>query len=295
MPPLTYVKPQSISLKSHPDVNERWLQQRIIDDTSILGLGDLLVKDVEIRQPRAGRLDLLLIDPESERWYEVEIQLGETDASHIIRTLEYWDIQRKRYPQYDHCAVLVAENVTSRFLNVIGLFNSTLPIFAIQLSALQVEDKIVLNFVKVLDEVLRGDEDLGGEQPWGQGADRAYWEKSSGAEMLPLIDQCFGILRESRPGLTMRYNKQYIGQYEDGLPNHCVKFRPSKQWVRAAVRVEKKEPWVEKLKTTTIERMAEVKSPRLVLRLRQEDLARNGEFLRNLFSESCRKSNGDEE
>jgi hypothetical protein len=30
----------------------------------------------------------------------------------------------KRYPQYDHCAVLIAE-FTSRFLNVISLFNGT--------------------------------------------------------------------------------------------------------------------------------------------------------------------------
>ena len=47
--------------------------------------------------------------------------------SHIIRTIEYWDIERKRYPQYEHCAVLVAEDITSRFLNVISLFNGTIP------------------------------------------------------------------------------------------------------------------------------------------------------------------------
>jgi len=45
---------------------------------------------------------------ESTRRYEVEIQLGATDESHIIRTIEYWDIERKRYPQYEHTAVIVA-------------------------------------------------------------------------------------------------------------------------------------------------------------------------------------------
>lgn len=53
--------------------------------------------------------------------YEVEVQLGSTDESHIIRTIEYWDIERKRYPQYDHTAVIVAEDITSRCLNVISL------------------------------------------------------------------------------------------------------------------------------------------------------------------------------
>jgi hypothetical protein len=70
--------------------------------------------------PRAGRLDLLLHDPETKRRCEVELQLGSTDDAHILRTIEYWDIERKRFPQYDHCAVLIAEDITSRFLNVVS-------------------------------------------------------------------------------------------------------------------------------------------------------------------------------
>jgi len=54
-------------------------------------LGDLIVKDKERIQPGAGRLDLLLQDPDTNLRYEVEIQLGKTDESHIIRTIEYWD------------------------------------------------------------------------------------------------------------------------------------------------------------------------------------------------------------
>lgn len=104
-----YVKPKRISLKSHPDYSEKWVQTLIADDPSILGIGDLVLRDQERIQPQAGRLDLLLQDPDTKRRYEVELQLGATDEAHIIRTVEYWDIERKRYPQYDHCAVLVAE------------------------------------------------------------------------------------------------------------------------------------------------------------------------------------------
>ena len=43
--------------------------------------------------------------------YEVEIQLGATDESHLIRTIEYWDIERRCYPQYEHVAVIAAEDV----------------------------------------------------------------------------------------------------------------------------------------------------------------------------------------
>ena len=46
--------------------------------------------------------------------YEIEIQLGATDPSHIVRTIEYWDMEKKRYPQYDHCAVIIAEEITGR-------------------------------------------------------------------------------------------------------------------------------------------------------------------------------------
>lgn len=97
MPPLKYAKPERISLKDHPDFNERWLQDRIGEDPSLLGLGDLVLKDRERIQPHAGRLDLLLQDAESNKRYEVEIQLGKTDEAHVIRAIEYWDIERKRY------------------------------------------------------------------------------------------------------------------------------------------------------------------------------------------------------
>ena len=44
-------------------------------------------------------MDLLLQDADDNDRYEVEIELGTTDESRIIRTIEYWDIERKRYPQ----------------------------------------------------------------------------------------------------------------------------------------------------------------------------------------------------
>lgn len=82
---------KTISLKAHQDYNEKWLQRLIAEDPAVLGLGELEVRDAERPQPFAGRLDLLLVDIETRTRYEVEIQLGSTDESHIIRTIEYWD------------------------------------------------------------------------------------------------------------------------------------------------------------------------------------------------------------
>lgn len=103
-----YEKLTKLSIRSHPELSERWVQERIADDPSILGLGDVILKDKERIQPSAGRLDLLLQEADGDQRFEVEIQLGRTDESHIIRTIEYWDVERKRYPQYDHVAVIVA-------------------------------------------------------------------------------------------------------------------------------------------------------------------------------------------
>ena len=147
------IKLEKVDLKRHPSLNESWLQDIIANEPSILGLGDLDLKDKERIQPNAGRLDLLLQDTDLNKRYEVEIQLGKTDESHIIRTIEYWDIERKRYPQYEHCAVIVAEEITSRFLNVISLFNGHIPLIALQISAYQIKDEIFITFTKILDEI----------------------------------------------------------------------------------------------------------------------------------------------
>src|SRR5690606_21168718 len=146
-----YTPHQKISLRKHPTLNEAWLHERICEDPTILGLGDVRVLDRERQLTGGGRLDLLLLDDENNRRYEVEIQLGATDPSHIVRAIEYWDLERRRYPAYEHIAVIVAEDITSRFLNVMALLSGSIPMIAIQLDALQVADHLLLNFVQVLD------------------------------------------------------------------------------------------------------------------------------------------------
>src|SRR5688500_240488 len=107
---LEYVKAERIYLKGHPDFSEMWLHDRIAKDSSLLGLGELRLLERERVQAGAGRLDLLLTDDEAEGTirYEVEIMLGPTDPSSIIRTIEYWDAERRRYPAYDPIAVVVS-------------------------------------------------------------------------------------------------------------------------------------------------------------------------------------------
>jgi hypothetical protein len=39
MSPLVYKKPERISLKEHPEFDEKWVQERIEQDPGLLGLG----------------------------------------------------------------------------------------------------------------------------------------------------------------------------------------------------------------------------------------------------------------
>ena len=212
-----------ISLKNHPEIKESAIQQFVFDNPAVLGLGDLSPIRREKIQPSGGRLDLLLGDDDTR--YEVEIQLGATDPSHIIRTIEYWDMEKKRYPQYNHCAVIIAEEITSRFMNVISLFNGTIPLIAIQLSATKVGDDISLNFVKVLDRNDYGTDEENEAEP----TDRKYWEGKS--KVLSYVDTIFADVSKHAPGLELKYNKFYIGLAQNGSATNFIYFRPRKQYI----------------------------------------------------------------
>jgi predicted transport protein len=233
---IEFERAERLSLKAHPELDEKWVQDLIAKDPSILGLGDdLVLRQKERIQPHAGRLDLLLQDSEGRR-YEVELQLGSTDETHIIRTIEYWEIERKRYPQYDHCAVLVAEDITSRFLNVISLFNGTIPLIAIQMQALRVAGKLTLVFTKVMDELSRGlvDED---EEAEAFPADRQYWEERASKATVAIADELLRIVKQFDAKLELKYNKHYIGLGKDGAPFNFVSFRPKKSTITLEIKL----------------------------------------------------------
>jgi len=249
------MKLESISLKRSSNLNEKWVQNQIVDEPSLLGLGDLVLKDKERMQPHAGRLDLLLQDPETLKRYEVEIQLGATDESHIIRTIEYWDIERKRYPQYEHAAVIVAEEITSRFLNVIQLFNGAIPLIALKMTAYKVGDQYALTFVKVLDEMTFGLVD--DDEPLAEPTDRAFWETKRGTKKtLAVTDDLLKLVNEVEPKATLKYNKHYIGLGVDGAPLNFITFMPRKAHVLMTFKLPKSQEMDEQLEEAGIETLA---------------------------------------
>ncbi len=287
---LSYVKPERMLLKAHPSLGEKWVQDRIAEDSSILGLGDLVLKDKERIHPKAGRLDLLFQDIDSNRRYEVEIQLGKTDESHLIRTIEYWDIERKRYPQYDHCAVIVAEDITARFLNVISLFNGFIPLIAIQMNAIKVGNAVSLMFTTVLSEMTLGPVD---EEEDQEVTDRAYWEKRGTKATVGMADDLLEIVKTFDPHLEHKYNKFYIGLAKDGQPSNFAIFAPQKNGLRFEVRLGRSDEIGAQLEEAGLDVMEyHQKSGRYRIRLSKGDVKKHSELLTQVLKSAYDNSSG---
>lgn len=281
MKPYTQLK--TVLLKSHPDYNEDWLQSLISSDPSILGLGPLTVKDRERTHRGAGRLDLLLQDEDGNSRYEVEIQLGPSDESHIIRTIEYWDKERRMYPQYEHTAVIIAEDITSRFLNVVSLFNGFIPIMALQLTAVDTSDGIGLVFTRVLDTVTLGlvDED----EPTSETTDRDYWiQKKANATMVGLADKVLLTAQAFAPGLTQSFKKNYIGFRLNNHPFNFALCKPRPQNMHLEVNLPQSEDTDAELLATGLDILSYNRHFRLYrISLKPHDFDQHEEFLTKLL------------
>ena len=273
-------------MKEHPTLNERWLNERLQDDPSLLGLGDLQAISSERRQPSGGRLDLLLRDPESLARYEVEIQLGKTDESHLVRTIEYWDIERRRYPQYDHTAVIVAEDITSRFLNVISLFNGFIPLIAIQLRGVEVNGAFTLIATRVLDVLPLGTDEEEEDEVVG----RASWEQKYSSEVLSLLDDVANMIEELAPGIEPKYNKRHIGlAAPSGSARNFVLFQPRKKHLLVRFRMAQDDALSSQLDDSELDYMGyDKRRRRYQIRVVPSDL--EDEETRNLITDLITKA-----
>lgn len=282
MDKINLIKPKKINLLNHPALNEKWVQEVIANDPSILGLGELILRDKERIQPKAGRLDLLLQDPETNRRYEVEIQLGRVDENHIIRTIEYWDIERKRYPQYDHCAVIIAEDITSRFLNIISIFNGFIPLIAIQMNAYDVKGDYFLLFTTVLDEMSLG---LLEEEEIKELTDRNYWETIRGTKKtVAIADEVLNLISEFAPGYELKYNKFYIGLAKDEQADNFVIFRARKSSLNMELRLKQSDEIEKKLEDAGLDLMNYDKRwGRYRIKLSKQDVNEHKELITELL------------
>ena len=277
--PYTFVKAERATLRSL-GLDERWLQERIAEDPSILGLGDLTVLRREKKQISGGRIDFLLSDPEEDIRYEVEVMLGRLDESHIIRSIEYWDVERAKNPDAEHRAVIVAEDITNRFFNVISLLNRAIPLIAIQMTAVKFEDRFALTFTKVLDVV---DLRAGEEDPPDEQKDRPYWDARAGKASLGSVDELLALL-PAGAAKRVAYNQGHIAVGASGV-NFLWAYPRKKEphcFFNLRLEGDERASWIEKLSDVGI--FAGLRGERMKMRVNQKEIRENAELLRGLLA-----------
>ena len=200
---------QSIRDAGH---DEYWLRDRIYDDPSILGLGDLQAVMKERTQSQGGRLDLLLKDPDDDSMFEVEIQLGATDETHIVRTIEYWDNEKRKWPNRSHTAVLVAEEITNRFFNVVHLLSQAVPVIGIKVTIIKIGEATGLHFAKVIDSY-QEPEDI---EPSPQTYTEKHWIDNN-PEVLECIKWYREILVVPYKEIGIKYFENYVSLTVGGI------------------------------------------------------------------------------
>ena len=180
---------------------------------------------------------------------------------------------------------VVAEDITSRFLNVIGLFNGTIPLIAIQMNALKTGDNVGLVFTTVLDQVSLGlvDED----EEVQETTDRSFWEKRATKKTVAVVDEFLEIVRKFDTTLELKYNKFYIGLARNGQPDNFAIFRPKKDWVRLELRLKRTDGTQERLETAGLDVMDyDERWGRYRIRMSPADITKHADLLASLLEEA---------
>ncbi len=156
--------------------------------------------------------------------YEVEVMLGETDPSHIIRSIEYWDNEKRKYPQRQHFCVLIAESFDRRYFNVIQLMSLNIPMIAIQADLLEVNGEKILNFSKILDIYIEPEEN---EEDIKQ-VNESTWTMDSSWTNLN-AKEIFDSLKTKHDRIDLRYTQSYISINIDGRNAYwlCKRIKPT--------------------------------------------------------------------
>lgn len=276
--------PEYVSMKGLSGFIEADLEAALTKNIELLGLGLLDVKNVQHTQSSGGRLDLLLSDPNTDTRYEVELQLGSLDESHIIRAIEYWDIERQRYPHYEHVAVVVAEDVTSRFHNVIQLIGKGIPLIAIELRMVKHDGAHFLVATQVVKLQERGTE----EEEEGDVANRDYWIEKGTAQTVGLMDATIALINQVVPEQSVpfgpKFNQEYVGLTQTGSPVNFAAFRPKKKFLHSSFKIPHDQTLTERLEESGIDLMAyEVNYRNYRVRLYPDDIQKFNDEIRELI------------
>jgi hypothetical protein len=123
--------------------DEEWLQEWLKESPARLGLGELAVADGDPVQDDDGNPAFLAAD-DDDRYFSVDVQLGEMDASHGFQLLDNWARNRVRHPDKTHVAVLVTESASDRYRTTLEALTEHLPLVVVELAVWRGETEAIL-------------------------------------------------------------------------------------------------------------------------------------------------------
>ena len=163
--------------------------------------------------------------------------------------------------------------------------NGSIPLVAIQMSAIRLGVSVSLICSKVLDEMRLGlvDED----EEVQAVTDRSYWEARASKHTLAMADEMLEVVRAFDPELELKYNKFYIGLAKGGRPNNFVIFRPKKDWLRLEVRLDRSDETQAQLDGSGLDIMDyDSRWGRYKIRLAKGDTMKHKDFLAALMTKA---------
>lgn len=119
-----------------------WLQAWLKEQPARLGLGDLTVADGSPVQDADGNPAFLASD--DDRYFCVDVQLGELEAAQGFGVLHNWARNRVRHPDKNHVAVLVTESTGERYRETLEALTEHLPLVVVELQVWQGENEAII-------------------------------------------------------------------------------------------------------------------------------------------------------
>ena len=276
---LKYIEHENFSLKDSP-INECRIADIIENDPSKIGLGEC---EIIRRERHQGNrvLDFLIQQEDEDIRYEVELQLGKADYSHICRSILYWSREKRKTPQYQHFPVLIAEEISQKHLELISHINAPMIVIKMQGNIINNKDYI-LDF----DILLDGREsypmsDEYEEDKSSVTVDEEYWKKKGCPATTDLLGKVFQIITDINPNFEKNWKKHHIGLKDNnGSPKNFVSFKTRKEFLTLEIKVERDKKFDEIKEENDLNMIYKAKHKRYILKLKSKDFEDNKENIR---------------
>jgi len=124
----------------------KWVCEWILEKPSRLGLGNIEIEHHElVCSGHSGiRQEILAYLACADTYYEIEIMLEECDANHNgLRALEFSSRERLKHPDARHVAVIVSENLSSTYGQLLEALPQVLPFIGIEIRVLKLSTEYV--------------------------------------------------------------------------------------------------------------------------------------------------------